>query len=629
MNAAEIVQTFRRRQAQRAPFTTAAEIVLAHYEGRTRVAMPELDSNEHVAIANLMVQAVDQTGARIASTEPMTTFRPDRPDSHSSQVRARQRGQAIRGLHVANQLKLKRRQRARWLIAYGTAPVVLRPWKGSVIWQPRSPLATFPAPMSELDQMVPEDCIFTHTQTWWWLRTNFPEEAMQLRRNKACRDDDEFVLLEYVSNDTWMLIVLAREPYLSTSISIPGPTSPYARTANPTIDRVTTSMYAPTNTSGTQAFMKLTETPNRAKTCPVVIPSRIGLEGPTGQFNQMVSLFQEQAKLMALELNAVTEAIFPQQWAVQRANEQLEVTVTPNARLGRIGEMRGGDLQTVQINPGFQTYPTIDRLERAQKMTGGIPADYSGDTRTHISGARGDAVFAAVTDFPMQEAQELLAQSEFYENVAAIAVLRGHYPNTDQDFGSVWRGRGPVTWTAAKLFPDERSATHEVKYAFSGTDLNGQTIRIGQKLGLKQISLQTSRENDPEIDDPELEKDRVLAEALEGASIASLQQQAASGAIPPEDMGRITELVMSDRMELYEAIAVVQKEAQARQAAVAPPGAPALQPGLSLPGAGSQASSGAPPASLQNMTQTLGALRLGQHASGAEQQAEAVAQAAG
>lgn len=61
--------------------------------------------------------------------------------------------------------------------------------------------------------------------------------------------------------------------------------------------------------------------------------------------------------------------------------------------------------------------------------------------------------------------------------------------------------------------------------------------------------------------------------------MSGIQQQAASGAIPPLVLARVMSLVKTDKMELPEAIAKATEEAQkaaeeaaAAQAAMAPPG---------------------------------------------------------
>ena len=100
---------------------------------------------------------------------------------------------------------------------------------------------------------------------------------------------------------------------------------------------------------------------------------------------------------------------------------------------------------------------------------------------------------------------------------------------------------------------------------------------------------------DPLVEDVEAELDSVTAEQLEGSLLASLQQQAAGGAIPPSDLARIIDLVKSDKAELAEAVEKVQREAQERQATMVSPTSPEAQAGIAQAGAGAEAMASPPP----------------------------------
>jgi hypothetical protein len=150
-----------------------------------------------------------------------------------------------------------------------------------------------------------------------------------------------------------------------------------------------------------------------------------------------------------------------------------------------------------------------------------------------------------------------------------------------------------------------------VTYPAVGTDLNGLVISMGQRVGIGMMSKRTGMELDPLVDDPEQEMDRVTAEALDAALLASVQQQAQAGQIAPSDLARIADLVRNDRLELAAAVTKVQEEAQQRQATPAPPGSPETQPGLAEPGMGVEQPNAveAPPQSAQNLSQLFTALR--------------------
>jgi hypothetical protein len=228
------------------------------------------------------------------------------------------------------------------------------------------------------------------------------------------------------------------------------------------------------------------------------------------------------------------------------------------------------------------------------------------------TGRRGDSIMAAVTDFPVQEAQEVLAAALEEENRRAVAIMKECFGSRKTSFYM----REKNTAQAVTYVPNDAFETdvNRVTYAMAGADANGLVVGLGQRVGLGTLSKRSAMEIDPMVPDPEGEHDRVTGEALEAAVLASLQAQAQQGAIPPHDMGRIAQLVVANKQNLFDAIEQVQKEAQARQASNgAPgdpngpvdPGSPEAQPGLAQPGMGAEAPVAQPPQGLGNVSQLL------------------------
>jgi hypothetical protein len=124
-----------------------------------------------------------------------------------------------------------------------------------------------------------------------------------------------------------------------------------------------------------------------------------------------------------------------------------------------------------------------------------------------------------------------------------------------------------VDYTPNKDFETDHNI---VTYPHSGSDANSLVQGIGQRVGIGTLSKQSAMEIDPMIDDPELERDRIIAEGLAQSLLASIEQQANSGAIVPSDLAKIMSYVASDKMDLAEAVTKVHQEAQDRQATPAP-----------------------------------------------------------
>jgi hypothetical protein len=119
-----------------------------------------------------------------------------------------------------------------------------------------------------------------------------------------------------------------------------------------------------------------------------------------------------------------------------------------------------------------------------------------------------------------------------------------------------------VTYVPNVVFPE---SDHVVSYPATGTDVNSLIIGLGQRIGLGIMSKETAASLDPFIDNPEVEHDRIIAEGLEQALVASIQQQAAGGQIPPLVLAKIMQIVKDDRLEIAEALQKVTEEARKEQ----------------------------------------------------------------
>lgn len=534
-----IVSWFNERKMAMGPTLNRMRQLADAVNGDVIIPLPELDASERPAVANLIAQGLDQTAQRIASTLPNVNCPPVRPGFQVSEDKARKRRAAILGWWDMNKLNLIQRRRARWLIGYGCAPVVLRPHMKRRIpmWHARNPLTTYPPPDADMD---PQDCIFTFQRPLSWLRKEYPDAILRLAKGRNPRPDDRFELLEFVDGEEHVLIAMGRS-------------SPYA--------------WEPMDPEGGGGapFVQLERLENKAGICPVVIPGRLSLDRQQGQFDSLVGLYWTQAKLMALETIAVERAIFPDEWLISRPGESAEIVNMADGLRGEVGKVSGGDLIPRPINPGVQTYPTIDRLERAMRLAGGIPAEFGGESTSNVrTGRRGQAVLSAAVDFPIQEAQELMASALQEENVRAIAIDRAHFGDMAKSFYFSWNGRqGRADYTPNEVFETDHNL---VNYSFPGADINQLVIGTGQRIGMGTMSKRRGMELDPMIDDPEAEHDLIIAEGLEMAMVQSLQQMAASGGLAPADLSRITQLTVAQNIPLYEAVQQAQEEAQARQA---------------------------------------------------------------
>lgn len=581
--AEEIIGLLRERESALEPGFARMRRVRAAYDGDIVVPLPELDQHEQVSVANLLAQGLDQTAMRVASVLPDVVMPPARDDVKVAEKRARTRRRAVLGWWQHNRMDIKLSKRARHLLGYASSPVSLRfdPRTGVPEWMVRDPLTTFPSPLFGPDDLEPYDTIFTYERSFDWVRDRWPDAAEKIRHSETV-GSDLFQLVEYCDPVETVLLAVGRSEEQSS----------WNRDAS----------YDP-------PVAELERTVNRAGVCPVVIAGRVNLGQPAGQFDQMLGMYQMQAKLMALEVLAVQKGIFPDTWLVARPGETPQIVNTANGLTGEVGVLKGGELKDSTVNPGFMTNPTIDRLERNQRVTAGIPSEFGGESGSNIrTGRRGEAVMSAVVDFPVQEAQRMIAASMEVENKRAIALMKAYAGNKTVSFYvSVKGAKGTVEYTPNKDFDTD---DNRVVFSHPGSDLNDLVIGAGQRIGMGTMSKRSFMAIDPMVEDAEFEHDAVVAEGLEQALLASIQTQASQGQIPPGDLARIAELVRSDRAELAAAVQKVQEEAQERQASEAPPGSPDLMPGIAQPGAGAEAQPAggaeAGPPSLQSLLAQVG-----------------------
>ena len=542
-----------------------------YYNGDVIVPLPELNSDEQSAVANLLAQGLDQTAMRIASTRPDIYCPPLDPARKRSRDNSDIKRKALFGWWENSRMDLQMAKRARYLIGYSNTVTQLR-WNettGCPEWHLRDPLTAYPATLLGVDDMRPRDCIFGYERPLGWLHNNYPEVGQIFQADSDAGPDTAIELIEYVGEDETVLIAMR------------GP--------------VNTGLFA-TSTYGSDdnLVVELERVPNRLGQTPVVIAQRISLDSAQGQFDGILGMYQMQARLMALEVIAVQKGVFPDTWLVGRAGETPQIVNPADGLTGEVGVIRGGDLRDMQMQPGYMTNPAIDRLERAQRLTAGIPAEFGGESPTNIrTGRRGDAVLSAAVDFPVQEAQRILARSLQEENKLAIDMAKRYAGNKGKTFYVTTKNaKGPVEYTPNVNFD---STENVVTYSQAGADVNNLVIGGGQRVGMGTMSKRSFMSIDPLVEDPEFEHDSVIAESLEEALLTSIQQQAVEGAIPPADLARIMDLVANNELELAKAVERVQKEAQERQAKQVDAAAPEAQPGLAMPGMGAEARSVAAP----------------------------------
>ena len=562
LSTEEIVKLYEQRRRNQGPVQEQMRRVRDLANGDVIVPLNELDKNAKSSVANLLVQGLDQMSMRVTSTMPSPYFPPVKEGSERSKSSARMRKRAMLSIWDHNRMQMKMRRRARHLLGYSQSAVVIKPDFKTLmpVWSVRNPLDTFAAPVDDPDNPIPDDCIFTYKATASYLLQNYGELVLGKLRLGKIAADTKYTMLEYVSPECIQLIVLGAEdsPHLT-----------------------------PGERAGIEAMM-LEYIPNRTGMPLAIVANRITLDKPRGQFDGVMGMYYTRARLQALTEIAIERGIFPEEYLIARPGENPEILQVADGKAGQLGVVKGGDIQQLQSNPGYKTDVALDRLERQERLEGAIPAEFGGESGSNIrTGRRGESILSATIDFRVQEAQSIFESSLKEEDKIAIAIERTYWGKEPKSFFLSGFTGGKKDYTPEKLWETDH---HFVSYPASGSDVNSLIVGLGQRLGTGLMSKESAREADPLIADPELERDRIVAEGIEAALLSSIQAQAAdpNGPYQPDDLAFIAEMVGTNKMGLPAAIQAAQKRAKERQATPAPMGAPETMPGLAPPGMGAE-----------------------------------------
>lgn len=562
----QIRQLYEQRKSDRSHILDGMRQITEHYDGEITVPLPELGKEEKPAVANLLAEGIDQTAMRVSSTIPTIEAPAISPRSKDSQERARKRKEAVTAWWERNRIRHQMRFRARYLVAYGTRATQLKPDFDTGIpqWDVRNPLAAYPAPKRHVHDMEPADVIFLQKRTLGWLEDNYPEQARRIEKPDRITKDTEFEVLEYMDDQEYVIVLLGKRDTGQVGLYVSG-----------------------LQNKGTK-IEQLERFENRIGLCPVVMPESVSLNKVQGQFNQVMGMFQAQARLMALDLIAVEKSVFPDMAILGEGGRtpQLVDDEWKDGRTGEVNVIIDGKPEAVQLQPGFRTSESMDRLENAIRQVG-VPSQFGGEVPTNIrTGRASEVTMSAQLDYRIQEYQETEAAALEAENKRAIEIAREYHP--DRKFYFVVNFQNHKGEADYKPKRDLDSPETMVSYPMPGTDANSAIMGIGQRIGAGLMSRLSGMKADPVVDDPQWEYDRIQSEEMERATLASIQAMAQEGQIPPQDLARLDELMFQEQKNIWEALRQVQREAQERQAEEVEQGSPEARPGIAPPGAGAE-----------------------------------------
>ena len=149
-------------------------------------------------------------------------------------------------------------------------------------------------------------------------------------------------------------------------------------------------------------------------------------------------------------------SIFPDTWIMSHPNAPTKPRIVRDAdgKQGVIGIVENGVVQPITLNPGAQVPTAIDRLERAARLAGGIPAEFGGEAASNIrTGRRGAQVMGDTVDMPLAEYQQIFAASYDAENLRGVRTMKGYFGKTTSMYVASATARSSRSPAATDLRP--------------------------------------------------------------------------------------------------------------------------------------------------------------------------------
>lgn len=524
--------------------------------GRLPVALPELDKQEQSSIAVLAAQGLVGLAERVGSVDSDTEWPPVDPDQPESRARARKRKMAHAGWQEQSAMAELRTLRAEYLLGHAIGPVSVLPNFRTRVpeWRAENPLAVLPGAVANPLDVLPPYSFVVKEVTWGWLRKRYEAASAMLRRPSGCKDSQPFLHVRYVDD----------EQICSFAVAIDQHGDVWGSSWND-------GVYHDHGGTGLDKACLLERVENRADMPLIFCPTLFGIGGQRGKFVDTIGPHRMRAKIAALALITAAKGASPDPWIESGpGGEDPEILEHPDPREGTPGLVKGR-IRTIDVQPATVALQAMSILEREVRLSGGIPAALTGEAPTTVQTGRLSAgLLANAIDFSIQKIHRKYERCEAEENRAAVAIAKG-WLGGKQSFYVGWgRAKGHVDYDPQADFETDRNI---VRYPLAGSDLNNVMLRAQQMAATELVSEDTARRMNPEIPDPELEGDKVMAQRFEKALLAKVMQKIDDPASGWNEMHlvELQEMVGTDKKSLGQAMREIEERVKAEQA---PPEAP-------------------------------------------------------
>lgn len=564
------------------------------YNGDVVIPVPDVDGEYGKASVapQIIADGIDHTAMRAASVMPSISV-----PSLTTQPRSKEYGAIRRRALYANWhhsgIELLLYRAFRHFIGYGTTSMLAVPdfETERARIELRDPLSAYPELRTPEDFHDPLNVGFVFGRSGTWIRNAYPEANDLVKKYDS---DTIWEMLEWIDEDEICMGVL-------------GP-------RHPQYENRSYAQYSPGGNT-----MKLRSWPNRAGRVPAAVPRRATLNRIMGQLTHIIPSADLLDRITALETIAAERHVFPDMVILGKRG-QMPTLQGGKWKDGREGEpnvvLDADGLQLLQPSVGPATFATMERVERAARISGGVPELFGGVNSPGLRTGRAlDSLGAFSIDPRVMEAQKFMSRALGTLNEGVMAIEKGYWPNKKYTVFTGFTGDTEVVeYTPRKHF---ESLENYVDYSLPGLDISQITVALGQLVGANLISRDSARDRHPLVRDALSESKKVVEEKIDDAILVSFLQQASTGTLPLIDLVRIGE-IYEQTGSMAEAVKRADREARERQAQEAPPpqpgmaGPPEAQPGLAMPGQGAEgqpAAATGPPDGAGRMQAILAALQ--------------------
>lgn len=572
------------------------------YNADIVIPLPDVDGEPSTAPLSPQIihDGIEGTAMRAASVMPTVScpaLDPAKDRGKRSREYASIRRRAVYSNWNYNLIQLQLARVYRHLTGYGTMSMVVLPdYKAQrAKIETRSPLSTYADPRNFDDYQPPLNCGFVYGKSKTFLSHCYGYELVDKLVGEHPEHDGLWDIVEWIDEDDIVIGVL-------------GPRSPFG------IDMAVTSNVG-------MGGVELRRWPNRSGVVPVAVGRRITLDRVAGQMEIVTGAADWLDRLMTLNVIAAERNIFPDMYALAEEGRSVELAggEWKDGRSGEINLLNHTKAVGQLISStGPMTQTVLAQLERSARSSGGATPLFGGE---NPGGLRTGRALSTMGDFsvdPRVAEMQHVVEAAFSRciNPAILEIEKGYWPGKKY---VVFSGM-PTDDTYVEYTPKVHfeATENSVRYSYPGMDLSSVSVAVLQLAGGDLMSKHTARTSHPMIENPDHERLTVIEERIEEALLVGTQQQITQGALPLADAARVKQLVAQGN-DLAQALLIAQREAQERQAEIAPPAeegqltSPEAQPGLSLPNQGIE-QSGTPsvpqlPAGQQNLRDLLRAVK--------------------